>query len=133
MTHSERKRTKVRFSCRPFLGINCINWYSQLTLLIGRRSLSTKTSILQKGFWRRRPLYWIELKYTVEELITKFENSSNLRNCEYISYRYVMKWVNLIPFFVVLIMGLVFAMHSNEVGQKSWLFRSNWTFCAGKC
>lgn len=55
-----------------------------------------KTSILQKGFWRRRPLYWIELKYTVEELITKFENSSNLRNWEYISYRYVMKWVNLL-------------------------------------
>lgn len=99
---------------------------------------AAKTSILQKGFWRRRQLTWLELKYAAEELTTKFEDTSNLSISEYISYSYIMKWINMIPFIVVIMMGFIFmilipAKHPSETAPNPSAFRSEWSYCIGKC
>ncbi|MBB4189289.1 hypothetical protein GGE07_005971 [Sinorhizobium terangae] len=67
-----------------------------------------KVSILQRGVWRKRPLDWVESKYVAADLKTKFEDSASLGIIEYIRYNYTLKWINLIPLFVALIVGLAY-------------------------
>lgn len=66
-----------------------------------------KVSILQRGVWQRRPLKWLRLKYTAEGLKGHFEGSASLGFVEYLTYGYILQWINIIPFAVALLIGPV--------------------------
>lgn len=69
-----------------------------------------KVSILQRGVWRRRPLHWIQTKYIAEDLKAQFENSASLGIREYVLYNYTLKWINLIPLSVALIVAIGYGL-----------------------
>ncbi|WP_085026155.1 hypothetical protein [Ensifer aridi] len=69
-----------------------------------------KVSILQRGVWRRRPLKWIELKYDAEELPRQYQEAVSVGFIEYLTYGYILQWINLIPFGFAVILAAAFCI-----------------------
>lgn len=77
------------------------------------RVQSQKVRILQQGIWRRRPLAWLEAKYAVRNLQAQFRGADRLGWLEFLTHRYTMKTINLIPF-VVALFGASYISSSHE-------------------
>jgi hypothetical protein len=68
-----------------------------------------KAKVIEKALWRKRSFKYVESKYRSERLPEVYADAAAIRFEEFWTAEYVLKWINLIPFAVAVLLGLVVA------------------------